>query len=50
MSEQDPERGAIDDQGQEQREDGLVVEPGGELDRDLREQDMPAEGEEGSRS
>jgi hypothetical protein len=47
MSEQEPERGAIGDQREDQREDGLVVEPGGELDRDLRRNDVPEEGEQG---
>jgi hypothetical protein len=36
MTEQQPERGPVDDQ----REDGVVVEPGGELDRDLQEHDL----------
>lgn len=47
MTEQEPERGAIEDQRQEQREDGVVIEPDAELDRDLRHNDLPAEGEEG---
>ncbi|MCM3687529.1 hypothetical protein [Kocuria rosea] len=47
MTDQEPERGAIEDQREDQREDGLVVEPDAELDRDLRSNDLPAEGEEG---
>ncbi|MFC4903007.1 hypothetical protein [Kocuria oceani] len=34
--EQEPERGTVGDQ----REDGVVVEPGGELDRDLARQGL----------
>ncbi len=47
MSEQQPERGAIEDERLDQREDGLVVEPDGELDRDLRDNGLPQQEEQG---
>ncbi|MEX5299679.1 hypothetical protein RCG67_12985 [Kocuria sp. CPCC 205292] len=37
--EQEPGRGPVDDQ----REDGVVIEPGAELDRDLEQQGMSPE-------
>lgn len=47
MSEQqrepDPERGP----GEDQREDGVVIEPGAALDRDLERQGLEPRGEDG---
>ncbi|WP_157571486.1 MULTISPECIES: hypothetical protein [Kocuria] len=37
--EQEPGRGPVDDQ----REDGVVIEPGAELDRDLEQQGLDPE-------
>lgn len=37
--EQEPGRGPVDDQ----REDGVVIEPGAELDRDLEQQGLAPE-------
>lgn len=46
MSEQQPEPGQFEDQREAQGEDGIVVDPGGELEEDLERHDLPTDGDE----
>ncbi|MCD1145294.1 hypothetical protein LQU92_08610 [Kocuria sp. LUK] len=45
MTEQQPDPGSFEDQPAVQREDGIVLEPGGEPAEELARQDPPAEEE-----